>query len=63
MDGWMDRKKIDGWLNGYIFFEKDRWMDRKTQKDGWMDRQMDGRMDIKNMVGWTGKHKMMVGWI
>ena len=28
-------------------FEKDRWMDRKTQKDGWMDRQMDGRM-----AGW-----------
>ena len=70
MDGWMDRKKIDeqidGWLNGYTFKKKQivRWIDRKPQKDGWMDIKMDGRMDIKNicMVGWMDMKKIE-GWL
>ena len=39
MDGWLDRKKIDGWLVGWI--EKNRWI-------------KNGRLDgcKKWMVGW-----------
>ena len=50
MDGWMDRTKIEGWLNGY----KNRWMvgqTRKIQKDGWIDRKMDGTVEKKWMDG------------
>ena len=63
MDGWMDRKNIDGWLNGYTFFLKiDGWTGKHRSTVGWIDKWMAGWI-FKNMVGWTGKHKMVVGWI
>ena len=43
MVGWIEKKideQIDGWLNGYTCFFKDRLL-----------------------VGWTGNHRRMVGWI
>ena len=42
----------------------DGWMDRKHRRTvGWIDKWMAGSMDIKNMVGWTGKNRRMVGLI
>ena len=59
MDGWMDRKKIDEWLEG----RKNRWI------VGWMEgytiiyiflnRWMVGRKDnnMKNIDGWLDGQK------
>ena len=39
MDGWMDRKEMDGWM----------YINIKKQIDGWMDKKIDGLlMDKKD---------------
>ena len=49
----MDRKKIDGWLDGY--------------ENGWNCKKMDGWLDglIKQIDGWLGgkqKYEKIDGW-
>ena len=77
MDGWMDRKKIDGWLdkiNRWIVesIEKNRSIDLNKWMVGWMGGKK--RCIEKNrMAGLTEKEKCawlvgsgerwMVGWI
>ena len=67
VDGWMDRKKIEGrlegqkngWLNGYK--KIDGWLDRQEkQKDGWMDIKMDGTVENGWMVGWIDKTNIYI---
>ena len=50
MVGWMDRKKLEGWLDGY--------------KSGWMagyKKQMNDGMYRKKIEGWLDGYKN--GWL
>ena len=52
MVGWTGKKQKDGWID--------------INMDGWMERKKNRRMDVKIdgwLDGWTGKNKMMVGWM
>ena len=50
MDGWMDGKKMNGWMGGKKWM--DGWIDGKKWMDGWME---EGRMD--GMI-----YRMMAVW-
>ena len=48
MVGWMDREKIDGWLD-----KINRWMVESIEKNRWIDLK-------KWMVGWMGGKKRCI---